>query len=78
MSVSRHQPVRPSWRCLACGDDWPCRRRRTELTLECGRDKVRLALYMAGFFSDALDDSPQASPQDLYRRFLGWFCPGPR
>jgi hypothetical protein len=73
MGESRHQPLRPSWRCAFCGDEWPCRRRRDELTAECGQSRVRLAFYMAAFFSDALDDHPQVTPRDLYQRFLGWF-----
>lgn len=70
---STHQPYRPSWRCAACHEEWPCRRRRDELIVECGGSRVALALYMARYFSDAVDDHPATPASVLYVRFLGWF-----
>jgi len=75
---SAHQPRRPSWRCAACEDEWPCVRRRDELVVECGGSRVMLALYMARFFGDAVDDHPDIPASVLYVRFLGWFRARPR
>ncbi len=37
-----------------------------------------LALYMARFFGDAVDDHPDIPASVLYVRFLGWFRARPR
>ncbi len=41
--------------------------------MECGGSRVALALYMARYFSDAVDDHPATPASVLYVRFLGWF-----
>lgn len=76
--VSAHQPVRPSWRCSACADAWPCSRRRDEMLVEYDGSRVLLALYLSRFFGEALEDHPESSAADLYLRFLGWFRDRPR
>jgi hypothetical protein len=75
--TSRHEPARPGWRCEACGDEWPCRQRRNELTLECGGNRLALAVLMARYYAVAVDDHPGVPASVLYLRFLGWL-PRPR
>lgn len=71
--MSRHEPIRPAWRCAACDDDWPCARRRAELVVECHGSRVMVALVMARYFSAAVEDCPTTPAAVLYLRFLGWF-----
>lgn len=73
--TSRHQPLRPSWRCAGCGDEWPCLRRRDELTVESDGSRVTLSILMAGYFAEAVDDHPEVPGTVLYLRFLGWLRP---
>ena len=70
--TSTHEPGRPSWRCLACGADWPCPTRRAELVADSGGSRVALALRMARYFSEAVDDRPDVSVEVLYDRLLAW------
>jgi hypothetical protein len=69
--TSPHQPQRPSWRCVACGDEWPCPSRRAELAAE-GTGQVELALLMARYFQEAVEDHPIVLASALYTRFFGW------
>ena len=76
-----HRPIRPSWTCVHCGDEWPCAPRRDELIDEAYGSRVHLALLMVRYFTDALDDHPDTPPGQLYTRFVGWVRrpnPGPR
>ena len=75
-TMSLHEPSRPSWRCAACQDEWPCGSRRRELLCEFGPSKVRLALHMAPYFEEAVGDSPRTPISVLYGRFLGWVRSG--
>jgi len=72
VSVSDHVPIRPSWQCVACGADWPCAPRRAELRAESPDGRVGLALFMARYFHEALDDHPTTPAGDVYARFVGW------
>lgn len=71
--MTRHEPIRPTWRCRACWGEWPCVRRRDELIAECDGSRLRLAFAMAQYFSDAVEDRPDLPASVLYVRFLGWF-----
>jgi hypothetical protein len=70
--VNVHDPVRPSWRCRVCDEEWPCRWRRRELTLACHGSRVSLALMLAQYFGEAAADRPDIPASVLYARFLGW------
>ena len=70
--VNAHEPIRPAWRCVVCDEEWPCRRRRTELALDCEGSRVALALVMAQYFGEAAADRPDIPVSVLYLRFLGW------
>lgn len=76
--MSQHQPVRPSWRCAWCAEAWPCQSRRFEMMNEFDGSRLLLALYMARYFGEALDDHPNVSATELYARFLGWCRDRPR
>ena len=70
--TASHEPSRPSWRCAACGHDWPCRSRREELLGENTGGVVPLALLMASYYEQAVRDHPSVMASTLYARFLGW------
>jgi len=67
-----HEPIRPGWRCAACHDDWPCLTRQDELRTEAGGSQLELALLMARYFGEAMNDHPTAMIDVLYARFFGW------
>lgn len=67
-----HEPTRPSWHCRTCGVEWPCPIRRRELLAESAGSRVYVALRMAPYLSEALDDRPDLDPTVLHARFLGW------
>ena len=67
-----HVPMRPTWICAGCGDGWPCRTKRMQLTAEYDRAQVSLGLLMSAYFVDAAGDLPSSPCGALYARFLGW------
>jgi hypothetical protein len=67
-----HFPVRPSWRCAACSEPWPCEPKRRELLAEYDQARAALGIAMAGWFSDALVDLHHEPSGQVYLRFLGW------
>jgi hypothetical protein len=63
-----HQPERPSWNCLACGNPWPC-----QPAWEYLRDvfpSAALAIYLTTMLGLAAADMPDARPAILYVRFI--------
>ena len=70
--MNLHEPVRPTWWCAACDEEWPCRHRRTQLSRECEGSRVTLALMLAQYFGEAAADLPNIPASVLYLRFLGW------
>ncbi len=70
--TSPHQPVLPSWRCAACGGAWRCLLRRDELATESEGGRAELALLMARYFNEAIEDHPSNEVGALYTRFFGW------
>jgi hypothetical protein len=40
--------------------------------VECGGSRVLLALTMARYFGEALEDHPPSQVDALFLRFLGW------
>ncbi|MBG0560162.1 hypothetical protein [Actinoplanes aureus] len=65
-----HVPDRPSWRCRACGDPWPCDPARERLAAELSR--VDLAVLMWDHLEEAARDMPKAPASELFDRFLRW------
>ncbi|MFF5172470.1 flavin reductase [Micromonospora sp. NPDC000089] len=66
--MTAHVPVRPSWACAACAEDWPCDVRRAELAAE---PRTSVMVFLAGHFGEAVGDLPAVPVGELYRRFLG-------
>jgi hypothetical protein len=66
----RHEPLRPSWDCLTCGDAWPCKVARHRML--DSYTTVALALTMAAYFTDACAELATGDVGELHRRFLGW------
>lgn len=69
-----HTPVRPTWTCNACGQEWPCRPARAALRGEYANFPTVLAIYLSGQYTVAVDDLAMFGtiPQNLYTRIVGW------
>lgn len=67
----RHEPVRPSWLCRACGFTYPCRPAEREL-LDRFRQPKALFAHMAALLADACHDLDHAPAGELWDRFIGW------
>lgn len=76
-SSAEHIPERPTWRCGACGREWPCANARAVLGAEFVTCRTALLVYLAICQVDAIRDlSPGGLPPDLYGRFIGWATTG--
>lgn len=64
-----HLPVRPTWRCVVCGDNWPCEPARIALLNQASGDSVGLLVYLAAQLMDAIEDLGDAA---TFERFLVW------
>ncbi|MBW6434507.1 hypothetical protein KZ829_12270 [Actinoplanes hulinensis] len=78
-----HQPDRPAWDCLACGEPWPCAPGKVELAEQGAVHRRSLRLYLESCAIDMIDDRAdghRASGRDdgIYDRILGWFDASPR
>ena len=69
-AVTGHQPQRPTWDCLACGQPWPCPPARKAIGAELAG--FELKVYMVAQLSVAAADMPAATFDELYTRFIGW------
>jgi hypothetical protein len=70
--VVGHLPVRPTWDCGYCGDEWPCKEVRESLTDPLRLDTVSVAVYMAGKLGEAARDLAHLDPDGLFARFIAW------
>ncbi|MFG1951542.1 flavin reductase [Micromonospora sp. NPDC048830] len=73
-----HLPMRPLWRCRACGAEWPCQPARLSLLVEYRDDRTALLIYLATLMAEAGDQLAQLTAQprvDLRDRFLTWARP---
>jgi hypothetical protein len=74
-----HLPMRPLWRCRACGAEWPCQPARLSLLVEYRHDRTALLVYLGTLMAEAADQLAQlnghAPPENLGDRFLGWARP---
>ncbi|MGX7675954.1 flavin reductase [Plantactinospora sp. DSM 117369] len=68
----RHVPVHPSYRCRACGLDWPCRDARLALLTGFRGNRLSLMVYLGSHLARALQDLPDVHPALLASRFLHW------
>lgn len=71
-----HLPMRPLWRCRACGAEWPCQPARLALLVEYREDRTALLVYLSTLMAEAGAQLAQlngnAPPADLAERFLSW------
>lgn len=67
-----HAPTRPDWTCTACGDEWPCRTRKRQLTELFQDNTVGLINYLTPYLADANMDLRELTTVKLAKRFLGW------
>ncbi|MEV4478238.1 flavin reductase [Micromonospora coxensis] len=71
-----HEPMRPLWRCRACGAVWPCQPARLSLLVQYRHDRAGLLVYLATLMSEAAAQlgqlGGQVSPAELTERFLTW------
>ncbi|MEH0841596.1 flavin reductase [Micromonospora sp. CPCC 205711] len=74
--VRPHVPMRPLWRCRACGAEWPCQPARLSMLVQYRDDRAALLVYLATLMSEAGDQLAQLGghvrPTDLTERFLSW------
>lgn len=68
--MSLHTPG-IGWACVACGDDWPCASRRSELNAEAEISRTAIVIYLYSSSVDAMNDLG-IKPDQAYERFLGW------
>ncbi|GIJ27961.1 hypothetical protein Vqi01_31230 [Micromonospora qiuiae] len=69
---SAHVPVRPSWNCAGCGQEWPCPYRRRRLLQRYARERITLHIYLGMQLVDAASDLRHLPADTLNTRFLGW------
>ncbi|SCL33086.1 hypothetical protein GA0070616_4631 [Micromonospora nigra] len=74
--VAEHNPVRPSWRCRACGRFWPCAVAKL-LFLAAYRDRRAALLDLlkdlqAQAAEDMAEQDGNLKPPDLDDRFTNW------
>ncbi|SCL24306.1 hypothetical protein GA0070624_2896 [Micromonospora rhizosphaerae] len=78
-SARPHVPMRPLWRCRACGAEWPCQPARLALLVEYRDDRPALLVYLGTLMHEAGEQLAQlnghARPADLPDRFLSWALP---
>lgn len=71
-----HQPMRPLWRCRACGAEWPCQPARLALLVEYRADRTALLVYLSTLMAEAGAHLSQLNghvlPENLTDRFLTW------
>lgn len=65
-----HEPHRPSWVCTGCGRPWPCFAARAALA--ASHDPIMLAVHMTDQLHQAAGELKDATPQELFGRFLAW------
>lgn len=74
--LADHLPLRPSWRCPACGILWPCSAAKLRLLGKFREDRPGLLVHMAKVQEEATADltklNPDATLPDLTPRFVGW------
>lgn len=68
----RHVPARPSYRCRACGLDWPCQHARLALLIGFQGNRLGLMVYLGAQLARALQELPDVHPAVLAGRFLYW------
>jgi hypothetical protein len=72
-----HQPDRPTWDCLACGEPWPCAPGKVELAEQGVVHRRSLRLYLESCAIDMIDDRAaghhtRGCDDAVYDRILGW------
>ncbi|GAA2185236.1 flavin reductase [Micromonospora lupini] len=71
-----HRPLRPSWRCPACGILWPCSAAKLRLLGKFREDGPGLLAHLAQLQEEAAADltklNPSNPPANLADRFVGW------
>ncbi|MEU8329688.1 flavin reductase [Micromonospora sp. NPDC048839] len=71
-----HLPIRPSWRCPACGILWPCSAAKLRLLAEYRNDRPGLLVHLAKVQAEAAADlatlNPGTALPELTPRFVGW------
>ncbi|GAA2717480.1 hypothetical protein [Micromonospora olivasterospora] len=71
-----HLPMRPLWRCRACGAEWPCSPARLRLLREYDGYRLSLAFYLVVMLNEAVQDAQRLGLSiDLaawYTRMVAW------
>jgi hypothetical protein len=75
MTGFAHRPERPTWRCRADGDGWPCHIARKVLAETFPGSGDELSHNMAQLQLMAAEDLGVPDPASLYQRFVRWTEP---
>jgi hypothetical protein len=67
-----HLPLRPSWACQTCGDEWPCAPARERLLQEKAADPTSIAVAMWQRLEEFALDQGSGPLPDAFDRFIGW------
>ncbi|MER7459302.1 hypothetical protein [Micromonospora sp. NPDC126480] len=70
--LPEHLPSTPGWECTACGTDWPCPTKQSQLLAEFGGASAGLAVYLGSCLVAAVQDLPTMPLSRARNRFLGW------
>ncbi len=70
--VPEHLPTTPGWECTACGAEWPCATKQSQLLAEYGGASAGLAVYLGSCLVAAVQDLPTLPLARARTRFLGW------
>lgn len=76
--MTDHLPLRSTWDCTTCGALWPCAGAKVDLAREYRSSSTSLSVYLAAQLYEAVDTltaKGDATPADLYSRFLSWARP---
>ncbi|GAB3971905.1 hypothetical protein GCM10027615_31700 [Plantactinospora veratri] len=67
-----HTPVRRSYRCRACGCNWPCQPARLALLTSFRGDRLGLMVYLGAHLARAMQELPDVHPALLAGQLLYW------
>jgi len=72
--IRAHDPMRPLWRCRACGADWPCQPARLALLDEYRGRRSALLARQGKLLAQASDQLSRlnGTKPDLRERFVDW------
>jgi hypothetical protein len=78
LAAPEHRPLRPSWECGTCGQEWPCDPAPERLAAEHSEDFLALSILLWAHLEDFIRDSVPGPFGGAYERFIAWSRPAGR